>query len=101
MKIRFGALTILVGTLVGCVGPAPIEDYTLASTALNAARSSKASRFAPGFLGQAEEFYRQAQLDYEDRRYDEARENFVRARQFAEKAENYTVLKKAETGESE
>lgn len=101
MNYRWVGLAIILVTLAGCVGPAPIEDYTLASTALNAARASKAARFAPGFLSQAEDYYRQAQLDYEERRYDQARENFTRARQFAEKSENYTVLKKAETGDSE
>ncbi|MCB0349593.1 MAG: DUF4398 domain-containing protein [Bdellovibrionales bacterium] len=88
-------------TLGACVGPAPLEDYTLAYTSLEAARAARASKFAPGYLNQAEDYYRQALVDFEDRRYKEARDNFTRARKFAEKAENYTVLKKAETGESE
>ncbi len=83
----------------GCVGMPPIEDYTLAYTSIEAARQSQAPRFSPGFFSQAEEYYRQALADYEDRRYNNAQSNFQRARTFAEKAENYTVLKKAESGE--
>jgi hypothetical protein len=93
------ALSLTIFCLLGCVGPAPIEDYTLANVAIEAARASQAPRFAPGYFGQAEEFYQQAKADYEDRRYQSARENFARARQFAEKAENYTFLKKAQSGE--
>lgn len=87
--------------LIGCVGPAPLDDYTLAYASLEAARTARAGKFAPGYLNQAEEYYRQAVVDYDERQYKEAKENFLRARQFAEKAENYTVLKKAETGETE
>jgi len=83
---------------MACVGPAPLEDYSLAKTAVDSARNAQAGRFAPGFLGQAEERYRQGLADYEERRYKEARENFLRARLLAEKAENFTALKKAETG---
>jgi len=62
---------------------------------------AQAPKYAPGFFSQAEEYYRQALADYEDRRYQNAQDNFSRAKQFAEKAENYTVLKKANSGEAE
>jgi hypothetical protein len=94
-------ISLFTFNLFGCVGPAPREDYTLAHTALDSARACQAPRFAPGFYNQAEEYYRQAVSNYQDRHYQEATQNFVRARQFAEKAENYTVLKKAQTGETE
>lgn len=92
-------LLILVGALCNCVGPAPIDDYNYAYTALESSRAVKAAKFAPGYFNQAEDFYRKALADYEDRRYEQAKANFKRAREFAEKAENYTVLKKAQTGE--
>jgi hypothetical protein len=87
--------------LSGCVGPAPYDDYSLAYTSIEAARQAQAPRFSPGFFSQAEEHYRRALVDFNDRRYVEAKNNFVMARKLAEKSENYTVLKKAETGDVE
>ncbi|OFZ17840.1 MAG: hypothetical protein A2Z20_05670 [Bdellovibrionales bacterium RBG_16_40_8] len=86
---------------LACVGPAPKEDSVLAYASIEAAKAAQAQRFAPGFYAQAEEHYRQAFVDYEERRYREAREHFIQSRQFAEKAENYTILKRAETGDGE
>ncbi len=87
--------------LVGCVGPAPKQDYSLAQVAIDSAREAGGARYAPGLYRQAEEYFRRAQNDYEERHYSQARENFFQARQLAERAENYSVLKKAENGESE
>lgn len=92
------SLFILYG-LFGCVGSPPIEEYNLANTALVAAKQNQAGRFAPGFLSQAEDYCRQGVADYNDRQYKSATVNFERCRSFAEKAENHTVLKRAETGD--
>ena len=93
-------LTLISGTL-GCTGPAPVSDYSLAYVSLEAARSAQAAKHAPGFMNQAEDYYKQALAAYEERHYSSASEYFLKAREYAEKAENYTVLKKAETGEVE
>lgn len=85
----------------GCVGAPPNKDYSIATVAIETARDVNAPKHSPGLFRQAEEYYRQALADYEERRYESAKVNFLRARQFAEKAENYSVLKKAETGDSE
>lgn len=88
-------------SLVSCVGPAPRSEMSLANVALESARESNAAKHAPGLFRQAEDLYRQALSEYEEKNYQAASENFLRAKQFAEKAENYTVLKKAESGVSE
>lgn len=87
--------------LFGCVGVPPNVDYSIANVAIETAREAHAPKYSPGLFRQAEEFYRQALVDYEERRYDSAKANFLRARQYAEKSENYSVLKKTESGESE
>lgn len=97
--IIFGVVNLCF--FCGCVGPAPLEDYNLAFVSLESAKSVQAPRFAPGYFNQAEESYRQALIAYEARHYKEARAKFLQAKQFAEKAENYTVLKKAEMGGGE
>jgi hypothetical protein len=95
-----GGVSLCFFWLVGCVGPAPREDYSLAKTALDAARTAQAEKFAPGLMGEAEDLYRQALADYEERHYQDAQTKFVKARQLAEKAENFTAIKKSETGEA-
>lgn len=95
------AISLVFLVLVGCVGPAPLEDYNLAYTALQSARAAGASRFAPGYFNLAEEHYRKAVTQFEGREYGKAKESFLLSRKSAEKAENYTMLKKYESGENE
>ncbi len=95
------AMIISLFVFSGCVGPAPKSDMSLATVALESAREAQAAKYAPGLFRQAEEHYQMGLTEYEEKRYAQARESFLRAKQYAEKAENYTVLKKAERGESE
>lgn len=86
--------------LAGCVtSPAPVDDYTLARAALEAARVVEAARHSPGYYHQAEEAYRKAKLLFEEREYDRAREEFARSRIAAEKAENSARLIRMKSGE--
>lgn len=90
---------VLVGML-GCqTGPMPLDEYTLARAALDAAREVQAPRHAPGYWHQAEEAYRRGRVFYKDQRWDEARQEFVKARQAAEKAENAARLTRQRTGD--
>lgn len=101
MKIRglFIGLIILA-MIVGCqTAPVPIEDYSLARAALDAARSVQAARHSPGYWHQAEEAYRKGRIYFEDRDYGKAKEQFVRSRQAAEKAENSARLIRQKTGD--
>ena len=84
--------------LGACVGPAPVKDYNLAHTALAAAKKAKASRHAPGYWSRAQKAYRLAVKQYKDREYEKAKASFKKARLFAERAENFTALKKMREG---
>jgi len=86
--------------LVACVGKPPNEDYTLAHTAMEAAKAAQAQQVAPGYFSRADELYHRAVSEYEDRHYTRAKDDFISAREYAEKAENYSMLKRAETGEA-
>ena len=95
----FGAVLSLL-VLVGCTtAPAPVEEYTLARAAIEAAKSIEAARYSLGYWHQAEESYRRAQALYKDRQYDEAQAEFVKARLAAEKAENSARLIRQKNGE--
>lgn len=84
---------------VSCVGAPPVEDYNIAATAINSARIAGAPRFAAGYLARATDSYKLAQKLYDDRDYDRARTAFHQAKLFAERAENLSALKRAQTGE--
>lgn len=86
--------------ILGCqTVPAPIEDYSLARAAIDAARSVQAPRHSPGYWHQAESAYRKGRLYYEDRDYAKAKEQFIKARISAERAENSARLIRQRTGD--
>ena len=86
--------------LTACVTtPPPVEEYTLARAAIDAAKAVESARYSPGFWHSAEESYRRAQTLFEDQDYVEARKEFVRARLAAEKAENSARLIRQKNGE--
>ena len=86
--------------LTSCqTNPAPMDDYSLARAAMEAARSVQAARHSPGFWHQAEQAYRKARIAYRDREFDTAKEEFIKARAAAEKAENSARLIRQKSGD--
>ena len=84
--------------MAGCAGPKPIEEYTLARAALQAAKVSGATSAAPGFWHRAEENYRKGEKAFDLNDNILAKELFERAREYAEKAENAARLQNFRTG---
>ena len=86
--------------LISCkTVPAPLEEYTLARAAMDAARNVQAQRHSPGYWNQADQAYRKGQEDYRDHSWSQAKEEFNKARSAAEKAENSARLIRQKTGE--
>jgi len=86
--------------LSGCVtAPAPNDEFIYAKLAIDYARSVQAVKYSPGYWHQAEEFFRQARILYNEREYLEARELFIKARLSAERAENSTRLLRQKNGD--
>lgn len=79
--------------------PPPKIEFTLAKSAIDAARSVQAVRYSPGYWHQAEEFYRQAKILYNEREYEKALDLFEKARIAAEKAENSARLIRQKNGD--
>jgi hypothetical protein len=92
------ASLVLSGFLAGCQTTPPLHEYTIARTALEAARRIEAVRVAPAFFHKAEEAYRKAEVLFKKEDYSEARDGFVVARDYAEKAENSARLQKNDGG---
>jgi hypothetical protein len=101
MKSWLGvAFTCSLIFLSGCVTtPPPVEEYTLARAAIEAAKAVESARYSPGYWHQAEESYHRAQSFYKDHEYPEAQAEFIKARVAAEKAENSARLIRQKNGE--
>jgi Domain of unknown function (DUF4398) len=96
---KTAAVFLIVLISMGCQHNPPIEEYTLARTALSAAKKAGGNRYAPSYFHSAEESYLSGEARFKENEYDQSRELFVKARQFAEKAENIARLQKFKTGE--
>lgn len=97
--VLFGG--VLAGGLTACITPPPpYEDYTLARTALHAAKDADSARFAAGWWSKAEDSYRNGEQAYKDVEFEKAKKYFRNTIRYAERAENVTRLKKFESGDS-
>ncbi len=96
--LRF-ALFIFCCCTIACSTVPPIDDYTLARTALEAARERDAARYAPSYWHRAEESYRKGEEKFREEDYEKSEELFREAKIFAEKAENMARLQKYKSGE--
>ncbi|MEQ1722721.1 MAG: DUF4398 domain-containing protein [Pseudobdellovibrio sp.] len=100
MKFYAAAISIILLSLVGCVHfDPPLLEYTLADTAIKAAKAVQAVRYSPGNWHEAEEAYRQGRILYNEREYEQAIDLFNKARIAAEKAENSARLIRMRNGE--
>ena len=96
MLVFFGIGSILISCQLA---PAPIEEYSLARAAIEAARGAQAPRYSPGYWSKAEEFYRRGRAFYKEQDYPKAFNEFVKAREQAESAENSARLLRQQNGE--
>ena len=99
-KLFFLTVPCFLFSISGCVTISPpLEDYTLARTAIESAKAVDAARYSSGFMHKAELSYKKAQQHYEDREFAEAITEFRRAKDSAEKAENSARYIRFKNGE--
>lgn len=100
MKFVQGILSIfLLSLLVGCAVNPPVQEYTLARTALNAAQNAGASKYAAGIWFKAEENYRQGENAFKKGQFEVARQYFLESQDYSERAENKARYDKRKSGE--
>lgn len=100
MKWRWALVAFMITAASGCVHiPPPLLEYTLADTAIKAAQNVQAVRYAPDSWNEARESFRQAQILYNEREYEQARDLFNKARAAAEKSETAARLIRQRNGE--
>jgi hypothetical protein len=97
--MRFGVSLLICLTLLGCQIDPPQEEYSLARAAIEAAREADAAKYSPGYWHKAQTIYQQAENYYQDRNNEMAKTYFVRARIYAERAENAAQLARAKGDE--
>jgi hypothetical protein len=100
MKLRY-QIAVIAGLLIsGCAHePPPLEEYTFARSAIEAARAIDSAKYSPGYYAKADDAYRKGQQVFEDRDYGDARVEFLKVKEFAEKAENSARLIRFKNGE--
>lgn len=89
----------LISMLVGCAVNPPVQEFTLARTALLAAQTSGASKYAPSLWFKAEENYRQGENAFKKGNFEVARKYFGDSQDFSERAENKARYDKRKLGE--
>lgn len=89
------ALLSAILILAGCQIDPPQEEYSIARAAIEAAREADAPKYAPGYWHKARTTFQQAEKFYKDRENEMAKTYFVRARVYAERAENSAQLARA------
>ncbi len=98
-RVSILQFALFIFILCSCATVQPLDEYTLARTALEAARERDAARYAPSYWHRAEESYRKGEERFRDEEYEQAEVLFREAKSFAEKAENMARLQKYKSGE--
>lgn len=89
----------LLSVAAGCVSKIPVDEYAIARAAMDGARESEAPRYAPALWYKAEQAYREGEIFFRERVYDQAFKRFGQARAWAEQAENAARLTRYEAGD--
>ncbi len=95
-----GLLFLGLQIMTSCVTVIPEEELMLAETAVEAAREAKADFNSPELFQKAEDYLKAAQKAKSERDFDQAKSFALRAKEFAEKAEEESVIKQ-EKGEGQ
>lgn len=99
MWCRLPQVLVLALLLGACASSRPLEEFTLARTAVDSARKVGAPHFSPAFWYKAQRHYRKGMGYFKGGTYRRARSHFIEARKYAEKAENKTRIDKFQFGE--
>ena len=100
MFLRVGLLSLLI-LIAGCsvIVTVPEDEFILADTAIKFAKTAKAPQYAPGQWHRAEEAFRLGKAHYKLGDYEKARNFFLKARVYGERAENAARLIRYKEGE--
>ena len=95
-RILWSSMFLMV---TACATKPPVIEYTIARSALDAAKGVSAARYAPAYWHKAEQRFRAGEDSYREEKYSQAAEAFLKTRMYAEKAENIARLERFKNGE--
>ena len=100
-KACFAKLSLfcLLVTVGGCAGKRPLNEYSQAYTAIEAAKKHGATSATSFLWYHADKEYTQGQRCFEVRDYVCSRKHFIKARHYAERAENRARIERHQSGE--
>lgn len=91
----------MMAALSSCVTvEIPLEEYTVARSARDAAIAAEAAKYAPQLFYRADKAYKRGEALFKERYYSDAQNEFVEAQKLAEKAETAARIKQFQSGES-
>lgn len=99
---KFIIVILSIAVIAGCPKP-PVNDIADAKAALESARLAGAQTYAPKEYSSAEGYVQKAQVDSDNRQYDEARIDALTGKKLADTARDIALGRKgkgAENGES-
>ena len=99
LAVRLFTIFLTVFFLAGCETLPPLDDYSLARSAMESATLVESGKYSPGFMHKAEAAYQRAEAFFHDNEFEQARGEFRSARLWAEKAENSARLIRFKNGE--
>ena len=85
--------------LTQCAGTPPVKSYNIADLALRKAVEAQSEKYAPKNLQIAKKYYNLGKRYYNERKFEKAKKNFLKAIDWAEKAENLSFFKQVKQGE--
>lgn len=97
--VQFLISLFLVIGFTGCAQNPPLQEYTLAKTALDAAQNAGGAKYAPSLWFKAEENYREGESLFKNGHFDQATIRFNQSIDFSEKTENKARYEKRKMGE--
>ncbi len=103
MKTSRASLIFLsmMAALSSCVTvEIPLEEYTVARSARDAAIAAEAAKYAPQLFYRADKAYKRGEALFKERYYSDAQNEFIEAQKLAEKAETAARIKQFQSGES-
>lgn len=97
---RWLSFSLILLSLSSCVTVSiPVQEYSLAKAAYEAAITAESAKYAPQLFYKAEKAYKRGEQLYKERDFEGARVQFVTSQKLSEKAEDESRVKQFNSGE--
>jgi hypothetical protein len=100
LMARWFVFCFIILSVSSCVTVSiPVQEYSLAKAAYEAAITAESAKYAPQLFYKAEKAYKRGEQLYKERDFEGARIQFVTSQKLSEKAEDESRVKQFNSGE--